>query len=215
MNIEWKSFLENSGAEFNGDELVSFGNAERERRATLGGDVMCVLPQYKTLAIVGDDAKTFLQGQLINDTSLLNDKTSQLSGLGSSLINTEFGIHDNDFQNRLAIRGNEVQQLNTLDLGRANTKGTEFASIGNAFNSLGGGISSAFTGASSANSVGSYNFQDLITKKLMLHPINLSKSTSTYIKTYSVRIIDNFSLPKNIICAFQRLPCQLSFINLT
>ena len=62
MNAEWKTFLENAGAEYDKETLVSFGNIERERRATLGGDVMCDLAQYKILAIVGEDAKTFLQG---------------------------------------------------------------------------------------------------------------------------------------------------------
>ena len=84
MNAEWKTFLENAGAEYDKETLVSFGNIERERRATLGGDVMCDLAQYKILAIVGEDAKTFLQGQVINDTNLLDDNHSQLSGFCTS-----------------------------------------------------------------------------------------------------------------------------------
>ena len=80
MKAEWKIFLENAGAEFDKQTLGSFGNTERERRAALGGDVMCDLSQYKTLAIVGEDAKKFLQGQVINDTSLLDENHSQLSG---------------------------------------------------------------------------------------------------------------------------------------
>lgn len=65
--------------------------------------------------------------------------TNQLSGLGSSLINTEFGIHDQDFQNRLSIRENEVRQLNALSLQGAQTAGTGAAGIGNVFNTLGQG----------------------------------------------------------------------------
>ena len=80
MKAEWKIFLEDAGAEFDKQTLVSFGNIERERRAALGGDVMCELSRYKILAVVGEDAKTFLQGQAINDTSLLDDNHSQLSG---------------------------------------------------------------------------------------------------------------------------------------
>ena len=80
MKAEWKIFLEDAGAEFDKQTLVSFGNTERERRAALGGDVMCELSRYKILAIVGEDAKTFLQVQAINDTSLLDDNHSQLSG---------------------------------------------------------------------------------------------------------------------------------------
>lgn len=84
MITEWKTFLENAGAEYDEQTLVSFGNTERERRAALGGDVMCELSRYKILAIVGEDAKTFLQGQVTNDTELLSDSHSQLSGFCTS-----------------------------------------------------------------------------------------------------------------------------------
>ena len=81
MNTAWQEFLTSNGAEYENQTLSSFGNLERERRATLGGDIMCDLSHYKILAAVGEDAKTFLQGQLTNDTALINDNSSQISGL--------------------------------------------------------------------------------------------------------------------------------------
>lgn len=72
--------------------------------------------------------------------------TTGLGSLGSSLINTEFGIHDQDFQRRLTLRDNEVKQLNALDLQAAGVEGTGSAAIGNVFDTVGFGIGS-FGGA--------------------------------------------------------------------
>lgn len=81
MTEDWKHFLQQNGAEFEQDRLLHFGNPERERRAALGGDTMCDLTQsYKLLAIQGEDAREFLQGQLTNDVNQLSPQTSQLSG---------------------------------------------------------------------------------------------------------------------------------------
>lgn len=80
MIADWHNFLQSNGAEFEHDTLISFGNTERERRATLGGDIMCDLSQYRLLAIQGADARTFLQGQLTNDVDQLTPDKSQLSG---------------------------------------------------------------------------------------------------------------------------------------
>ena len=80
MTPEWKSFLSQNGAEFEGETLTHFGNDERERRAALGGDIICDLSRYRLLAIQGGDARSFLQGQLTNDVDRVTDSTSQLTG---------------------------------------------------------------------------------------------------------------------------------------
>lgn len=69
--------------------------------------------------------------------------TNQIAGLGSSLINTEFGINDQDFETRLKLRENEVNQLNALAMHGAQTRGSALAGIGNVFNTVGQGIFSA------------------------------------------------------------------------
>ena len=69
MKPEGKTFLEEAGAEF--DELgtvVSFGNPARERRVALNGTVFADLSHYAILAVHGDDAETFLQGQVVGKT---------------------------------------------------------------------------------------------------------------------------------------------------
>ena len=81
MTEDWKHFLLANGAEFDNDFLSGFGNIDLERRASVGGDVMCDLSQsYRLLAIQGEDAREFLQGQLTNDINGLSPETSQLSG---------------------------------------------------------------------------------------------------------------------------------------
>lgn len=79
MKPEWKAFLIDCGAEFEGDSLVSFGNPERERRIAPQGAILCDLSHFGLISVAGDDATTFLQGQLTNDIRLVSDTQSQLS----------------------------------------------------------------------------------------------------------------------------------------
>jgi hypothetical protein len=79
MKTEWKTFLIDHGAEFSGDSLVSFGNPERERRIPPHGAILCDLAHFGLISVSGDDATTFLQGQLTNDINQVSDTQSQLS----------------------------------------------------------------------------------------------------------------------------------------
>ena len=82
MKPEWKELLIDSGAEFADDnehEVASFGNVERERRATLGGTVICDLSHVGLLQAYGDDMETFLQGQLTADVRTVDAGHSRLA----------------------------------------------------------------------------------------------------------------------------------------
>ncbi len=79
MKVEWKAFLKDAGAEFDGDTVMHFGNPVRESKAALGGTVFTDLGCMGVIAAYGDDAGTFLQSQLSNDITRVNDNTSQLS----------------------------------------------------------------------------------------------------------------------------------------
>ena len=79
MKIEWKSFLENSGAEFADDKVESFGNPTRERQIIHAGSTICDLSHYGLIAAYGDDAVDFLQGQFTNDIAQVDGGHSQLS----------------------------------------------------------------------------------------------------------------------------------------
>jgi folate-binding protein YgfZ len=81
MINEWKEFLQKAGAEFDDHGVVHFGNPRRELSVAITGNVFCDLSHFGLIAVHGEDATTFLQGQLTNDITRVDDGHSQLSGL--------------------------------------------------------------------------------------------------------------------------------------
>ena len=79
MKVAWKTFLKDAGAEFDGDTVLHFGNPVRESKAAQGGTVFADLGFMGVIAVYGDDAGTFLQSQLSNDISQVDENSSQLS----------------------------------------------------------------------------------------------------------------------------------------
>lgn len=79
MKAEWQTFLENAGAEIENNTVASFGNIPREQRIIHSGLVMCDLSHLGLIAVSGDDASDFLQGQLTNDIRDVSPQHSQLS----------------------------------------------------------------------------------------------------------------------------------------
>ncbi|MGB5396729.1 MAG: folate-binding protein, partial [Gammaproteobacteria bacterium] len=79
MHPDWQQFLEQSGAQISNGCVAAFGNTAQERDAALNADVVCDLSHYALLAAQGDDAVTFLQGQLTNDVTTVDDTHSQLN----------------------------------------------------------------------------------------------------------------------------------------
>lgn len=83
MKPEWKSFLIEQGAEFDGSTLLHFGNPERERRIPPQGAVLCDLSHQGLLSASGSDVTAFLQGQLSNDINQVTETRAQLSSYSS------------------------------------------------------------------------------------------------------------------------------------
>lgn len=83
MKPEWKSFLIEQGAEFDGSTLLHFGNPERERRIPPQGAVLCDLSHQGLLSATGSDATAFLQGQLSNDINQVTATRAQISSYSS------------------------------------------------------------------------------------------------------------------------------------
>lgn len=83
MKPEWKSFLIDQGAEFDGTTLLDFGNPERERRIPPQGAVLCDLSHLGLISATGADAAAFLQGQLSNDINQVSAERAQLSSYSS------------------------------------------------------------------------------------------------------------------------------------
>ena len=81
MITDWKDFLLDAGAEFNDAGVVHFGNLRRELSVAITGNVFTDLSHYGLISVHGDDAETFLQGQLTNDIRKVDDQHSQFSGI--------------------------------------------------------------------------------------------------------------------------------------
>ncbi len=82
MRDDWKVFLLDAGAEFADSEqliIKHYGNPVRERQLVLNGTALCDLNHYGIIRVTGEDASLFLQGQLSNDISLVDNSNSQLS----------------------------------------------------------------------------------------------------------------------------------------
>lgn len=83
MKPEWKSFLIEQGAEFDGSTLLHFGNPERERRILPQGAILCDLSHQGLISVTGIEAASFLQGQLSNDIQQVTAERAQLSSYSS------------------------------------------------------------------------------------------------------------------------------------
>lgn len=79
-NNDWQEFLFIKGGVFNNGTIASFGNTEKELTFTQNEDVICDLSHLDLLEISGDDALTFLQGQVTNDVKLLNASNAHYTG---------------------------------------------------------------------------------------------------------------------------------------
>ena len=101
MKSDWKQFLVNHGAEFNGDTLQHFGNPDRERRMPPQGAVLCDLSHIGLIRVHGADTQTFLQGQLSNDLNEVSAERAQLSSYsspkGRAITTLQITQHQHDY----------------------------------------------------------------------------------------------------------------------
>jgi len=79
MLKQWQHVLIETGAEFTEDQLISYGNPDRERRIAPQGDIICDLSPLGIIKVTGDDAEDFLQSQLTNDIQQLSMDQAQSS----------------------------------------------------------------------------------------------------------------------------------------
>jgi len=74
---EWQSLL---GGTVDGRTVQHYGDAAAELKATQTSNIICDLSHLGLLSVSGEDAVTFLQGQLTNDVNALDGSTTHLSG---------------------------------------------------------------------------------------------------------------------------------------
>jgi len=84
MTPDWKTVLENAGAEFNEGGVAHYGNPCRELSVALTGNVFADLSHYGLISVHGEDAAEFLLGQFTNDLRDVDEQHSQYSGYCSA-----------------------------------------------------------------------------------------------------------------------------------
>ncbi len=74
MNTQWKTFLQQRGAQLSDQDQVHFPTPEASKTCAL-----CDLSDWGWIEVSGKDAVQFLQGQLTNDVRELSDRHAHLS----------------------------------------------------------------------------------------------------------------------------------------
>jgi len=80
MITEWKAYLESAGAVIEDDAVAHFGNPTRELEIATSNEVISDLSHLGLISAQGNDAQSFLQGQLTNDVAEITAQHSHLSG---------------------------------------------------------------------------------------------------------------------------------------
>ncbi len=82
-NDDWQSFLKQEGAVLVDGEVLDFGSSAVERRRTQDSDIISDLSHLSLIRAKGEDAASFLQGQLSNDIHQVTESRGQLSAYSS------------------------------------------------------------------------------------------------------------------------------------
>lgn len=80
MSNDWQQFLQSQGAVIQDGIVTHFGNAEAELKQAASGLIVADLSHLGLIQFAGEEAQTFLQGQLTNDARLITETASQFSG---------------------------------------------------------------------------------------------------------------------------------------
>lgn len=80
MQASWQAFLAQQGASIAEGAIVHFGHPQQEAQAAADGSIIADLSHLGLLQLDGDDAVTFLQGQVTNDVKLLDGSRSHYTG---------------------------------------------------------------------------------------------------------------------------------------
>jgi len=84
MTSEWQDFLRERGARIEAATVSHFGDAAAELRAASDAGIVAPLTHLGLIACSGDDAQTFLHGQLSNDVKQLTRQHSEYAAYCSA-----------------------------------------------------------------------------------------------------------------------------------
>lgn len=77
---QWHTFLASRGAVISDNAVSRFGDMQAELTAAANGNILADLSHLSLLKLSGEDAVTFLQGQVTNDVKQLNGSNSHYAG---------------------------------------------------------------------------------------------------------------------------------------
>ncbi len=80
MIESWKTFLQSQDAVIDHATVLNYGDTATERAAAASGTIVADLSQLGVIAFRGEEAATFLQGQLTNDVRSLHADAAQWNG---------------------------------------------------------------------------------------------------------------------------------------
>jgi len=83
MIASWQHALEAHGANVSNDTVIDFGNPESECQYATHGAIVADLSSLNLIQFSGEDAQSFLQGQLSNDVRLLDENNTQYTSYNS------------------------------------------------------------------------------------------------------------------------------------
>ena len=83
MISTWQHTLETHGATLVDGHVADFGDPDAERRQAAHGPIVADLSHLNLIQFAGEDAPSFLQGQLSNDVHLLDGKNAQYTSYNS------------------------------------------------------------------------------------------------------------------------------------
>ncbi len=79
MNQEWLEFLKTAGGVLADGEVSHFGDSQLERHRVATGNVVTDLSHLSLIRATGEDAGSFLQGQLSNDIRLVSATSGEIA----------------------------------------------------------------------------------------------------------------------------------------
>ena len=81
MNLTWQSYLQSRNAVIEDGRVVNYGNAAAELESVRSGTVLADLSHFGLIHFSGDDAQSFLQGQLSCDVRAINPSAGSAAAL--------------------------------------------------------------------------------------------------------------------------------------
>ena len=77
MNLTWQSYLQSRNAVINDGRVVSYGDAAAELASVRSGTVLADLSHFGLIHFSGEDAQSFLQGQVSCDVKAINPSATR------------------------------------------------------------------------------------------------------------------------------------------